>query len=259
MMEVEYRTSVFHWRCGDDRVTLLARGDRELLSLPIEFLERADLKTARYLLFCASQIAEIPEDSELFDTNGNRVKGDVQVGKYHILDEEVRFKRGPISKSLSLRLLKATEDSETMSRSSRSSKNQSFMKQRLLQRDGRCLVTDEDDISLLVCCHIVPFNLGLTYLNSIERGYTMLYDERDGLLLSPNIHKSYDNYELGFYFNPERGRFQVHVFGRSGREYHGQFLRPVDPHFEYIAPSKKLLAWHYQQCLMKMARGFGVD
>ena len=92
---------------------------------------------------------------------------DIKIGTYVVISSSaLNLASGPQGKSLS-RAYHDVDDSTTVSRSSRSSANQSRFRLHVLLRDGRCLVTHNQEPGSVTAAHVVPFSLGQDYLDSI--------------------------------------------------------------------------------------------
>jgi len=195
--------------------------------------------------------------------NGS-VDGIVRPGIYTVVFQDwdahrLQPKPGPHSKSVIRPIFEESMGSGTMSRSSRSSRNQQKFRENLLGRDnlrsvfsGRHYQAED-----LVACHIVPFSLGEKFLDDLipfEQGQVAIFDISNGIVLTPDKHKEFDQYRWGIFY--EDGRYFVHVFTGDSREEHGREIKWPSDFPQEELPHPVLVEWQYAQCLMARFRGF---
>lgn len=86
-------------------------------------------------------------------------------------------------------------------------------------------------------------------------------DPQNGLLLSTMLHHPFDKFLWGVYYDESVDKYFVHSFESgpddvtSSRAYHGRPLS-LREEFRELWPHRKLLDWHYKQCVMAHVRGF---
>lgn len=266
-MSIEYKTACQAWGAQTDIVSLEAANMDIIGQIPFQFLQRcsatrnvAYLRSVTRMLLCLSM-----SDPIAFLHDGERIEDDSQavispgVYSYLVADSSApRLRRGPQGKSLS-RPFRDTDGTSTVSRSSRSSVNQSKFRERLMLRDGQCLVTGTEDDENLVAAHIVPFSLGQGYLDRLTNypRQVTLFSVTNGLLLRPDLHMAYDRFRWGIYVDPA-GNHYVHVFGLDYQQFHGIQLS-YRHRTQSKNPNVHLLNWQYEQCLMARIRGYHVQ
>lgn len=265
-MSIEYVTACQAWGAQTDIVTLEAANMDIIGQIPFEFLQQCSatrnvtyLREITRMLLCLSI-----SDSIVFLHDGERIEDDSEatitpgVYKYLVGDNSVpRPRTGPQGKSRS-RPFRDTDGSSTVSRSSRSSINQNKFRERLMLRDGHCLISGTEDEENLVAAHIVPFSLGQEFLDQLTTypRQVTLFSVTNGLLLRPDLHMAYDRFRWGIYVDPA-GNHYVHVFGLDYHDFHG--IRILYRHrTQSKSPNVHLLNWQYQQCLMARIRGYCV-
>lgn len=256
----DYLTCTESWCGTKDRLVLVLDATANRIgSFPIEFLQNgaADTATVEYLMRICKLVLDIPVTFRLVisDTDGPLSKDVCIVPGIYRINGTFANRSGPSGKTKS-KPFRDTDSSSTVSKSSRSTANQSHFKMELLARDGECLLTGEDVVESLVACHIIPFSLGQEKLDEICDPLTIgSFSVTNGLLLSPSLHVNFDRYLWGIY--TYEGSHFVHVFGENYHELHGKRI-------EYRArkknrlPNVSLLEWQYSQCLMARFRGFMV-
>ncbi|CAO1633830.1 unnamed protein product [Jaminaea pallidilutea] len=147
--------------------------------------------------------------------------------------------------------------SDTMSHSSRSTIHQNTFRDELRARDGFCLVTGHRDA---VAAHILPQSRPEYYREILGYDPGYYFYVSFGLFLDPKHHRAFDRGSLALYpCSEERGQFIVHVFDFvDGIAGHGKRITPSTFRVAHPAelPDRRLLIFHYRQCLIKHARGF---
>lgn len=264
-MTIEYRTACQAWNSDED-VVALQNEDGDLIGqIPLPFLTGCDqTQTVSYLQYVIQELLCLESSSEVVLTRNDTdhpIAPDelAQIGVYTFFSGSTNRPRqriGPQGKSLS-RPFRDTDGTSTVSKSSRSSINQNKFRERLLTRDGRCLVTDIEEPDNLVAAHVVPFSLGQSYLDGLTNypRQVTLYSVTGGILLRPDLHQAFDRYRWGIYVNTDKRQF-IHIFdGSEYLEYHGkEILYRVRNRGSL--PNLALLRWQYQQCLMARIRGY---
>lgn len=266
MSAIVYETCCQAWR-GEELgggVTTLQFPDGTIIGrFPLGFLRNggSHVNCKLYLQSAAMLMTSLPEGAtvslihEIYsdDTDDSAIRA----GAYTFLSSECpKLASGPQGKSRS-RGYQDADDSTTISRSSRSSANQSRFRLHVLFRDGRCLATQNQDPSSVTAAHIVPFSLGQEYLDSITHipGIVGLFSVSNGLTLRKDLHTKFDSYEWGIYVS--HGEHIIHVFGDSNHEMHGLVIDYGRSKMSQL-PNSELLMWHYKQCLLARIRGFYV-
>lgn len=254
---IEYLTCAESWNVGEDSLlTMLDESGRRLGSFPLEFLRTgsADSMNGAYLLRVCRALLVIPATCPFTISGEGGIldpADQVAAGTY-IVNGSFDLRPGPSGKSRS-RPFRDTDGASTVSKSSRSTANQSRFKMELLARDGECLLSGEDVVESLVACHIVPFSLGQLTLDEICAPLRIgQFSVTNGLLLSPSLHVNFDRYLWGIY--TFEGSHFVHVFGENYHTMHGKQIQYRARKIARL-PNKKLLDWHYNQCLMARVRG----
>lgn len=265
-MSHHYTSACESWAVAEDVVTL-KDGVTIIGQFPLEFLLECEAtQTTKYLKFVVRELLCLQESDELqliFQSSESRNADDadlVQPGNYLCVipgSASPLLPPGPQGKSIS-RPFRDTDGTSTVSRSSRSSVNQSKFREKLFLRDGHCLLSEDDDDESLVAAHIVPFSLGQDFLDTLTTypRQVGLFSVTNGLLLRSDLHHAYDRYRWGIFVNSE-GRHFVHVFGvsTSYRGFHGKEIHYRSRNTAKL-PNIQLLRWQYRQCLMARIRGF---
>lgn len=260
--EREYELSVAMWK-GSSTVFLMDSAQNTIAQIPFDFIQGGPNRTISYLHFVIRKaIWNVPVDIVL-TKDGHVVTTDnaSEPGEYCLASpaaEKLLFTKGPQGKTIS-RLFSETTSQSTVSRSSRSSAAQTKFRGAVTFRDARCLVTKTREFDEVVACHIIPYSLGQQFLDEITGVRYTLYSPEVGLTLRTDIHRAYDSYKLGIYV--ENGRYYVHSFGGSAKQYHGMEIEfPYkDSGADSHRPCPELLEWHYAQCVMARFRGFKVS
>lgn len=228
-------------------------------TFPISFLRlgEGDTATIGYLLRVCRLILFIPAERviQLQNHDGFLADETMLIPGVYTLDGSFPARAGPSGKTKS-RAYRESDSPSTVSKSSRSTTNQNHFKMELLGRDGECSLNGEYRVKNLIACHIVPYSLGQEKLDEICGRFVMNpFSVVNGLLLTPGLHTSFDNYLWGIYMF--QGSYIVHVFGDYDRSLHGRRLEFRTRHLDLL-PNEKLVEWHYTQCLMTRFRGFVV-
>lgn len=148
------------------------------------------------------------------------------------------------------------------SSSSYSNPQESHFKLCLINRDSRCIVTDDPEWESAVGAHILPTNQSEDYRRALGHQPPDYLHVSYGILLDRGWHHAFDNGDWSLYPCPNSTDLIIHVFqGRDqGRKvYHGKRLprsrfRVWDVPDEL--PDVGLLQYHYTQCSIKNIRGF---
>lgn len=262
-----YETCCQAWR-GDELgggITTLQTNDGQLLGrFPIGFLlsggrpthKQSYLREVAKILTCMPDHASFELRHEEYPADDE--DSDIRAGVYIFTSSITpRLAAGPQGKSVS-RPHQDMDDSTTVSRSSRSSANQSRFRLHVLFRDGRCLVTHNQDPASVTAAHIVPYSLGQEYLDTVTLlpSTVGLFSVSNGLTLRKDLHSKYDSYEWGIYV--AGNEHSIHVFGDSNHDMHGRVIDYGRAKLSQL-PDPELLMWQYKQCLLARIRGYHVS
>lgn len=265
-MGIEYVSACQSWGAQSDTVVLKAEDGKVIGQIPFRFLHESEAtRTVSYLRYLIRNLLSISVSEEVIlihdgvrldDASEAVITPGVYIYTSSTSAEQTLLK-GPQGKSRS-RPFRDTDGASTVSRSSRSSDNQSNFRERLFLRDGCCLVTGNENDETLIAAHIVPYSLGQDFLDELtSRTHEVtLFSVSNGLTLRSDIHRLFDRFYWGVYVD-ESGRHYIHVFGEDNQDLHG---KRIDYRCRTSSklPHESLLKWHYQQCLMARIRGFHV-
>lgn len=154
-------------------------------------------------------------------------------------------------------------------------------KKQLESRDGPCFIWDEDNTDYADCqaVHILAPNWYDDYrenrshlrriLNATGPTNDLSYDDwlyhpSSGLILSHDLHYCWTVGSIALWpeWNGDSYNYRVHVFEPAisayRRDLHGKVIRREDLLCadDSLLPDPTMLLYHYQQCAMKMLRGY---
>ncbi len=229
----------------------------DIAAIPIDFLTEASLK-CEYLAYVAQTI--VKEGGFLFRDGSECVLSEpIREGVYIWMASDPRtFNPGPEGKSHAnpIKVHNIDADESTWSRSSRNSTGQNLFRMQSLARDGLCLVTSSMDLESLQGCHIAPKSRGNELVEELcGPGLTRSVDSvQNALTLRADVHHLFDKYKFGIY--TKDGEYIIHSFTSLDiMQYHGRRLRlRQERDFFRIFPDKRLLEWHYRQCILARFR-----
>ena len=234
----------------------------------MEFLHRgnADLKRVAYLqevVFSlidedASQIPAIYRNGILANNSDLVEAGTYQV--QIVLGKDVKSCCGPHAKTSCLEPFIEYERETFID--SYSQNEQSTFREKVLQRDTKCLITKTCDPRALGAYHIVPYSLGSDFVKRVSRGRVKLYTPANGLTMTQKLRTLFDEYAVGVYCH--QAQYVLHCFAWNGPglAHHGQILafdRDVKEQLRSWLPHRDCLRWHYTQCILTRFRGFYVS
>lgn len=265
MLSVEdyavYYTSIKSaWPRTQDLVAIKIQDYQRPLRIPLEFIAKSGHNSwhlvhtlVGYLVNERGRLQR--EDGSLITLDDQPVAGTV----CFVPNEAATFtwRKGP---QTGARGKVATEDdhSSIVSASGESSA-QSSLREAVVARDGRCIVTGVMS-SLCDAAHLVPKTRPDIYdlvLGDDFEGYR--YAPSMGVLLGKTEHVAYDKYQWSFYLKDNV--YYVHVFTAQDliSQYHGLAIpRSTFRTFgrDEDLPDPRLCAWHYAQCAQMHVRGF---
>jgi len=247
-----------------------------IADIPIQFMEQGRCSSWEYVLFVVKNCVE-EQDGDLLNSGDQVISTSsasddappIQNGIYTYKRKDqpdlgCTPSRGPESKTRGKAVKglasSAASSRETVSDSKRSSSGQSKFRTRIIARDGLCILTG-DPHDNCTAAHIVPFSRPDIYARVLEtpRFLVDLYSESAGFLVEDAYHHSYDRYDWSLF--PEGDRLIVHFFRpltARNAALHGKVIEPA--YFRVTRPSqrpdKRLLMWHYRQCIQMRFRGF---
>ncbi|BGO99663.1 hypothetical protein NBRC10513v2_003890 [Rhodotorula toruloides] len=233
------------------------------VKLPLDFIRLGGDNTLRFVQDVAQMLVEGEEvlrDSANID-EALDLENEPKEALYRfipvnpgIVFEEVR---GPESAQSALGAPPGyiESDDRTESEPFRRTDDQSNFREGLLIRDGSCPFTYKRGENC-EAAHLVPVARTDVYEKLL--GTAAPYEVSFGLLLSPNLHRSYDRYN---------GRYSFHCFDYTDDEaahLHGKSFAPSDMRVskedgESAYPDPELCRWHYRQCVLMRVRGYAVN
>jgi len=269
-----YVRANMHWTTGPGNPIIVIVDallpDLHLCVIPILFLESSGDNSWAYVYTVLRCCVENGQGGMVIDHLGREHADESEkvptAGKYRFRNVDPTQPSMPARGPQSNRISKTGAPSldlptDTISHSSRSSTNQSAFKEMLVSRDQVCLIT-ETLSSGCVGAHIVPQSRSDVYIELLGdlADVDYRFHPSSGLLLSEDMHRRYDRYELSIYCKGDAYYIHVFIFQHpSDRQYHGKrldatrFSRFLSQQF---LPNKALLAWHYKQSAMARLRGY---
>jgi hypothetical protein len=246
-------------------IQIFDKDDARIALFSLAFLRIGGVKTWDYIDFATQSVVRDAGIIVPMETHLGRSPTPT-IGSYRFLredksEEAVRMRVGPRFQYKRRGPSSSGEHSDTMSNSSRRSANQDHFRFQLAIRDGFCLVTDRKKA---VAAHILPLSRPEYYTEVLGYDPGYLYDVSYGLFLSRDLHHAFDRGEWGLYPKPGcADTLIVHVFYTEDptdelKEFHGKEItqQRFRIHSVRELPDRNLLAFHYQQCLIKHVRLF---
>jgi len=276
MSTPQYDLARAKWKGERGSVCVMDAAGAFIADIPIRFMEQGRCSTWEYVLFVVKACVDeqdgdlcTPDDQVITTTSASCNAPPIQNGVYTYKrrdqpDLGCAPSRGPESKTRGKApkgaASAAASSHTTVSNSKRSSSGQSKFRIRLAARDGWCILTG-DPFDDCTAAHIVPYSRPDIYAKVLETPEFLvdLYDESAGFLVMDKYHHSFDRYDWSFF--PEGDRLIVHVFRpRTAQDaaLHGKVIEPAffRVSFPSQRPDKRLLMWHYRQCIQMRFRGF---
>ncbi|CAD6586822.1 MAG: hypothetical protein TREMPRED_004564 [Tremellales sp. Tagirdzhanova-0007] len=260
MAPVRYDLAVASWR-NSDVISIVSASGSPIAYFPLDFIMKGGQPEWTYVILAIQQITDqaIGTQWGLQDTDGQVVSAEAipRAGKFiygtqvsQALMRKTVFLIHPLPEVLNTSVAINPPLQEA-----------SNFRINVIARDGTCLLTDVPH-NKCTAAHIAPYSRPDVYMQLLNITYDPpLFDASCGLLLRDELHHSFDRLEWSLYHKD--GSFYVHCFTLSQSEIatlHGKKISPDRFRgLEESRPDRRLVDWHYKQCLMAHIRGFSAN